>query len=161
MSQSSQPDATIHPSLPAGRRLIVCDVENLVGGSSASYHMTRQCLDELDSAVCRTPNDVVIIGAGPTMTATLARSGVSSVVLGRGLSGADRALTARLFPDLVVGRFSSVQLASGDREFIRSVSELAAAGVPTDVWARPGTIAAGLAQVARSVNHVGSLRAAG
>jgi hypothetical protein len=118
-----------------------------------------RCLEALDRLVNRAPGDVRIVGAGPTMTATLARAGVTSVVPGRGFGGADRALVRHLSIELVAGRFASVQLASGDAEFVPAVTALAAAGIPTDVWARPGTVAAALSRVARSVNcteHLGT-----
>jgi hypothetical protein len=66
------------------------------------------------------------------MTATLALAGVGSVVLGRGVSGADRALARLLTPGAVGGRFASIQLASGDHEFAAGVAALADAGIPTE-----------------------------
>lgn len=156
MSSVPPADAFVVPPYPPSRRLVVCDIENLAGGSRATPEAVARCLRQLDAAVCVTPVDVRVVGTGPTLAITLARAGIPAVVLGRGVSGADRALASLLEPAGVAGRYASVVLASGDREFVPAVAALNAVGVPTDVWARPNSVAAPLAAVARSVNILGS-----
>lgn len=142
--------------VPAGRRLVLVDLENLVGGSAATLETVREALAALDTAVGRTAHDVRVVATGSTLLST-AMTLISStrVSLGRGIDGADRRLLDDLEPGRVVGRFDSVVLVSADgAAFADRVGELARLGVPTDVVIGAGACSRRLAAAARSVRSV-------
>ena len=137
--------------VPAGRRLVLVDVENLVGGSSASAEVVRAGQAAFMSAVPHLENDVWVWACGPTMFKVAAGVLPHRVILGRGLDGADQALLEYLRPDVVVGRYSAVVLGSGDgRAFTPAVRALEVQGVPTDVVAPERSTAWSLRACARS-----------
>jgi|GEM_PF-3168730 len=147
---------TLAPWVPAGRRLVLIDLENLVGGSAASLETVREALAALDVAVGRTSHDVRVVASGSTLltTAMTLLSG-TRVSLGRGIDGADRRLLDELDAAHVVGRFDSVVLVSADgAAFADRVATLARLGVPTEVVIGAGRCSHRLARAARSVRSV-------
>lgn len=143
--------AALEPWVPAGRRLIAVDLENLAGGSGASEGEVRAVVAEVLSATHAGEADVVVWACGPTLLGTAMRVLPVAPVLGKGVDGADRKLLEYIEPQALKGRFASVVLGSGDgRAFTPTVARLAALGVPTDVLARPEATAASLLAVARS-----------
>ncbi len=146
--------------VPAGRRLVLVDVENLVGGSLATASRVADALDRLGRAVGRSADDVWVTACGPTLLNTAMGKFTGRVLLGRGEDGADQRLLEHLEPAVVVGRYSSVVLASGDSAaFAAPVRELATHGVPTDVYVGRGFVGADLYRAARSVITNGTSQA--
>lgn len=124
--------------VPEGRRLVAVDIENLVGGSNTSSWAVGNALAQLRDIVGTSLHDVWIYACGPDClrAATGALSATRVLVRG-GIDGADQALLEQLDIAQVVGRYSSVVLASGDgRAFASQVRRLAQAGVPTDLVSR-------------------------
>jgi hypothetical protein len=137
--------------VPVGRRLIAVDLENLVGGASASSGDVKAVMQQVLELVAVGDTDVMVLACGPTLMGTSAGLLPCRPILGKGLDGADRALLDYVDPHYLSGRFASVVLASGDgRAFTPVVRELAAIGVPTDVLSRPESVAASLVSAARS-----------
>ncbi|MEY4338533.1 MAG: hypothetical protein RLZ14_383 [Actinomycetota bacterium] len=153
--QPSYRTSDLAPWVPAQRRLVLVDIENVVGGSSRSACEVERALHDLQRAVGHTEHDVWVTACGPALCATAMCAFSSRVLLGRGIDGADQCLLEQLSVERVRGRFASVALASGDaRAFAQPVARLAAAGIPTDVFIGSGYIGASLYRVARSVNHI-------
>ena len=138
--------------VPDGRRLIVIDIENLVGGSGATTDKVATTMARLRIVVRATSDDVCLTACGRALVGRAAGVLPGRLLLGRGVDGADRRLVEALEPGGVAGRYRSVVLASGDAPaFAEPVERLAAAGVPTDVVLGDGAIGHRLYSVARSV----------
>lgn len=138
--------------VPAGRRLVVVDIENVLGGSGAGSTTVARALQFVDEAVGRTEHDVRYVACGVTLLTTANDVLPGGTLLGRGVDGADKRLLEVLDPAAVVGRFESVALVSGDgKAFADIVGALRAAGVPTDVYGPAGHTSARLCRAARTV----------
>ena len=144
------------PWVPVGRRLVLIDLENLVGGSGATLETVRDALAALAVAVGRRADDVRVVASGSTLiTTSMCLLSGTRVSLGRGKDGADLRLLDDLEPAHVVGRFDSVVLVSADGvAFADRVATLARLGVPTDVVIGAGPCSHRLARSARSVRSV-------
>ena len=137
---------------PASRRLVVVDIENAVGGADASADDVRHALAVIHEMVGHGEGDVWVVGCGPTLLTTAMGVLPRSVLLGRGLDGADNRLLEHLSPERVVGSYSSVVLVSGDgRAFAQPVTALRRAGVPTDLVVGTGGLGGMLRAAARRV----------
>ena len=146
------------PWVPSGRRLILVDIENVVGGSLARVETVAAALADVRAAVSATLHDVWIVACGPRLLAGAASAFTSRVLLGAGVDGADRRLVECLHPDSVVGRYASVVLVSGDAAaFAQPVSTLASGDIPTDVYVGSGHVGAELYRAARSVTSLCSM----
>ncbi|MFZ9628617.1 MAG: hypothetical protein ACO3C1_04615 [Ilumatobacteraceae bacterium] len=143
--------ATLPTSAVDGRRLVLVDIENVVGGSRATAEQVRVGRALVREQVEMRDHDVWVIACGRDLLATAMPVLPRTVRLGRGVDGADDQLLAFLEPDQVVGHYASVVVVSGDgRAFAAHVAALRALDVPTDVVARPGTIGHSLYRTARS-----------
>lgn len=137
------------------RRLVLVDIENLVGGSGATAAEVERALAHLRHAVGSCADDVWVVACGPTLLATATHVFRSRVLLGRGVNGADDQLVQYMHPEHVVGRYTSVALASADaKAFAAPVERLAGAGVPTDLYIGSGYLGHALAATARSINSI-------
>lgn len=144
--------------VPAGRRLVIVDIENVVGGSNAHSSLVDAAMRLVDRLVGRTEHDVRYVACGVQLFATANDVLPSGTLLGRGIDGADNRLLELLDPAAVVGRYDAVALVSGDgRAFADVVEALRLAGVPTDLYGPEGHTSARLRRSARSVTpiHVG------
>lgn len=138
--------------VPAGRRLVVVDIENVVGGSQAGSAMVATALRFVDDIVGRTGDDVRYVACGVALLATANDVLPGGTLVGRGIDGADKRLLELLDPASVVGRFDAVALVSGDgKAFADAVEALRAAGVPTDLYGPVGQTSGRLQRAARSV----------
>jgi hypothetical protein len=137
--------------VPAGRRLVLIDIENLVGGSDASRDEVAAAVARIDDVVCPTQTDVLVTACGPRLLKTALTALGSCVRLGRGVDGADARLAEFLEPGRVDGLYASVVLASGDAiAFAAPVRRLAEIGVPTDLVLGRGRVGWELYRAARS-----------
>lgn len=124
----------------SGRRLVVVDLENLLGcaphvASDAGWALA---LSRALAAVGFVRGvDQLVIGVGPDWVFTARELAPWARVLhGCGPSGADRALCAELADvDLIADRYAGVVVASGDHEFVRPTLRLLGAGVSVTVAA--------------------------
>ena len=147
---------TLHEWVPMGRRLVLVDIENLVGGSGITATSVSGAVHSLREAISPSDDDVWAVACGPTLLTAAMSLFTSRVLLGRGENGADNRLLEWLEPVSVVGRYSSIVLASGDSAaFAAPIRRLAELGVPTDVYLGAGFIGADLDRAARSVSRTG------
>ena len=147
------------PWAATDRRLVLVDIENIVGGSDATADDVRWALDALRGAIGLTGNDIWRVACGRRLLTRATGALPQPVLLGIGPDGADLKLLEQMHPDLVVGQFRSVALASADaRAFTGAVATLARAGVPTDLYIGAGHLGHALAGVARNITDIGSLR---
>lgn len=119
------------------RRLVLVDVENLVGGAVVTAAQAWGARRLLEQAMPDRPGDQVILGVSH---ASVLESGLAwgeSVrrVVRSGENGADLALLQVLEEERVADRFGEVVVVSGDGIFTDAVSRLGAAGVGVTVVA--------------------------
>lgn len=133
------------------RRLIVVDVENVVGGpcdTAAKVEWARRRV--LDVLRPDLGDQVVLaVDGGALEHAAFAWPG-ARVLSGRGESGADRRLL-EVLADEVVGRFHHVVLVSGDGIFTDAAAELAVQGIAVTVVSHECSLSAQLRLSATSV----------
>jgi hypothetical protein len=118
-----------------GRRLVVVDLENVVGGPCDTADKVRWARQRLVDVGVLSSEDLVVVGVdqGALVCAGLAWKGPRHVP-GYGESGADKALLDVLGED-VGRRFEEIVLVSGDGIFARTVARLTANGVRVTVVA--------------------------
>lgn len=141
-------------SVKPARRLVVVDIENLVGGPCLYEKQVSWAKSVLTHMLSLQPPDHIVVG--------ISHVGLLPVgcnwpriryVVRSGPSGADLALLDVLNED-VSARFERVVVASGDGVFTDAVATLVRAGVSTTVLARPGTLAHSLRVAASHVLYV-------
>lgn len=121
-----------------GRRLVVVDIENMVGGAVMAAEDAAQARRCLQEAVGLREDEQVIIATSHIsfMAAALGWQGAHRNLPPRsGKDGADLALLDVLTGERVEERFDEVVLASGDGIFTDVVAALGAAGVKVTVVA--------------------------
>ncbi|WP_051246566.1 NYN domain-containing protein [Nocardioides halotolerans] len=118
-----------------GRRLVVVDIENLIGGAVLHHTEALWARRRLTQVRAVTETDQVVIG---TSHIGLIHVGTAwthqRYVVGSGPDGADLALLEVLAEDLPT-KYDEVVLASGDGIFTDAVAALCAAGVRVHVVA--------------------------
>ena len=120
-----------------GRRLVVVDIENMVGGSVMTPLQVAQVHSFLEAIGLLRGNDQAVVGASHIglLSAGLGWKGARLLVRS-GENGADLALLEVLTGEFVESRFDEVILVSGDGIFADTVAALAAKGVAVTVVAR-------------------------
>ncbi|MCD4532503.1 NYN domain-containing protein [Nocardioides sp. cx-169] len=135
-------------STPARRRIVLVDIENLIGGAVLTAHQVDWAKTQLVIAIGLVDRDQVVIGTSHIGLVTIGtRWERQRYVVRSGDDGADIALLEVLAEDLA-SRYDEVVLASGDGIFTDAAAALAAAGVdvhvvaPADALARRLSLAA-------------------
>lgn len=119
----------------AQRRIVLIDIENVVGGLSAIRGYVSWAKAVIGECVPAQSGDQVVIGVGPTGLLDLACAWKSvRYVMRPGQNGADLALLDVLGEN-IADRFTEVVLVSGDGVFTHAIAALAARGVTTTVVA--------------------------
>jgi hypothetical protein len=118
---------------PAGRRLVVVDIENVAGGACLTTKMAAVARRRIERRVGFRPDDQIVVGTchagllAVALTWPAARRVVRS-----GRDGADLALI-EVLKEGVVGRFDEVLIASGDAVFVRPAAKLREQGLTVTV----------------------------
>lgn len=119
----------------AKRRIVLVDIENVVGGLPAVRDHVPWAKAVIGGCIPAQPGDHVVIGVGPTGLLDLACAWKSvRYVMRPGQNGADLALL-EVLGENIADRFTEVVLVSGDGIFTHAIAELAARGVTTTVVA--------------------------
>lgn len=116
-----------------GRRFIVVDMENIVGGGVLSVEAGEWVRKEIVAVIGERVGDQVVVGTARNgcLNAGLAWTGARRVMRD-GASGADLALLEVLGED-IEARFAEVIVISGDHIFSERVSEIAGSGLKVTV----------------------------
>ncbi len=142
------------------RRLHLVDIENLAGGSDADPTTVMRAYRVFMEVAQPGGADHVIVGCGPLLApiAWFQAPPGWRVVLGRGLDGADRALTAAVPVSLIVSRYREVVIGSGDTHFTSLARSLQTSGCPVTIVGPWGAISRQLVNAADQVKGVSSCR---
>ncbi|MDY7104225.1 MAG: hypothetical protein S0880_23820 [Actinomycetota bacterium] len=137
----------IRPYVPPGRRLHLVDIENLAGGSGADDATVRRTLEAYEMAADVHFRDHMIVACGRTLARSAffsCRPGIRRL-LGRGVDGADRALSNAVSPiGGAISRYHGIVIGSGDRHFARIARQFHLAHRSVEIVARPGSLSSGL-----------------
>lgn len=144
-----------------GRRLVVVDIENCVGGAvltrSAACWAREVVQRELDCS-----SDQVVIGVSHVgLIATADAWPGARVVVESGPDGADLALLEVLQHEDVGRRFDEVAIISGDGIFAKAVAQLGAMGVRVTVIGHRGHVARRLRTAAAETRYIGRAQIGG
>ncbi|BBY58376.1 NYN domain-containing protein [Mycolicibacterium sarraceniae] len=133
------------------RRIVLVDIENVVGGLSAVRDYVSWAKVVVAECVPAQPGDQVVIGVGPTGLLDLALTWQSvRYVMRPGQNGADLALL-EVLGENIADRFTEVVLVSGDGIFTHAIAALASRGVKTTVVAHAGGLSRRLGLAAAEV----------
>lgn len=135
------------------RRMVLVDIENLVGNGFVSAAQISWARAALKVAAALRPADQVVVGS--SSSDCLLTSGSSwtdqRYLCRHGHDGADLALLEVMTDEHLVERYAEVVLASGDGIFTDAVARLATAGTRAHVVARPDALSTRLRLAATKV----------
>ncbi|GAB3795018.1 hypothetical protein GCM10028798_03040 [Humibacter antri] len=120
------------------RRLVLVDIENIVGGGVTMARQVHDAETALVATVGRRPDDQDVVACGRLSADVVGFEwqGARRFVFRPGLDGADLELLEILETERISERFAEIVLASGDGIFAHTVSALGAAGVDVTIAAR-------------------------
>jgi hypothetical protein len=149
---------TASSSLPgnkaAQRRIVLVDVENVLGGSSAVCDLARWAKEVVEECISARPGDQVVLGVSPGGLLDLACAWTRvRYVMRSGLHGADLVLL-EVLGENIADRFTDVVLVSGDGIFTDALADLASQGVHTTVVAHPAGLSRRLELAANEVRFL-------
>ncbi|WP_417555871.1 NYN domain-containing protein [Microbacterium sp.] len=136
------------------RRLILVDIENIVGGGDSMASQVRAAQSAIESVISPRPYDHVVLACGRFSVDTVGFEweGARRLKVRSGVNGADLELLDVLETEHVGERFTEVVLVSGDGIFADSISHLApASGTDVTVVSRPEACSRRLRMAARNV----------
>lgn len=135
-----------------GRRMILVDIENVVGGGVVKTEDAAAAFALIDPTIGSMDCDQFIVGAShvSAIASGCARPSARLVVRS-GKDGADIALLEVLKDEHVEERFDEVVLVSGDGIFADEVARLGSCGVKVTVVAADGKLSRQLRMAASEV----------
>jgi hypothetical protein len=137
------------------RALHLVDIENLAGAAVPSFSLVSQVQGRYMARLSFGDDDQVVMAASHLGLLDAARGWPHARYRVRsGRDGADLELLDVLEHENIAARFGHVVIGSGDGIFGRSAGTLAALGVRITVVSRRGSLADGLARVARDVIYL-------
>ena len=136
------------------RRLVLVDIENMVGGAVQDSESVIWAKQQFDSLVDLRPGDHVVVG---TSHIGLLETGCNwphaRYVVGSGPDGADLALL-EVLEENVADRYGEVVIVSGDGIFTQKVADLTSRGLRVTVIAHPDGLAARLRLAAQQTTYL-------
>ncbi|MDF2897943.1 MAG: hypothetical protein K0Q46_4729 [Rhodococcus erythropolis] len=133
-----------------GRRLVLIDIENVIGGAVLHEDAARWAKTQTLKVIGIGAADHIVIGTSHIGLLPVGCAWTNlRYVVGSGPDGADRALLSVLDED-VESRFDEIVLVSGDGIFTDKIAALAARGLRVTVIAHPG----GLSKRLRLAAHL-------
>ncbi|MFC4555741.1 NYN domain-containing protein [Georgenia faecalis] len=139
-----------------GRRLVVVDIENCVGGAVLTAGPATWVREVVARAVGRMTDQVVIGVSHVGLISTACAWPGARVLVRSGRDGADLVLLDVLQNEGIASRFDEVFLFSGDGIFADTVAALAEAGVRVTVVGHPGQVALQLRLAAAQTRYIGA-----
>lgn len=138
-----------------GRRLVVVDIENVVGGAVASREMADQARAVVEAALEVVDGEQVVIGTSHIGLFNSSDAWPSARLRVRsGSNGADLELIDVLTTERVEERFDEVALVSGDGAFTGAVAALGRLGVKVTVASWTASMSARLRLAAANVVYL-------
>lgn len=135
-----------------GRRLVVVDIENVVGGAVMRAGQAAWARRTIQEAASLNSCEQVVIGTSHVgVLATGLGWRGPRIVVRSGVDGADLALLDVLTEERIEERFGDLILASGDGIFADVVASLGASGINVTVVTRPDRCSRRLRLAARQV----------
>jgi hypothetical protein len=117
-----------------GRRLVLVDIENVVGGAVHSTEQAQWARQEVESMIGIQEHDQVVVGTSHIgLFSTFAAWPKSRLLVRSGENGADLELLTIMEDENIHQRFEELVLISGDGIFTEQVSRLGALGVRVTV----------------------------
>jgi hypothetical protein len=136
------------------RRIVLVDIENVVGGSSALRDHVLWAKDVVEECISARPDDHVVVGVAPAGLLDLACVWMRArYVMRSGLDGAVLVLLVVLGEN-IADRFGEVVLVSGDGIFADALAALASQGVHTTVVAHSDGLSRRLELAANAVRFL-------
>jgi NYN domain len=154
MTRTKTASSTPQGSKAAPRRIVLVDVENVVGGLSAMRDLALSAKEAVEECISARPGDQVVLGVSPAGLLNLACAWTRvRYVMRSGLDGADLVLLDVLGEN-IADRFAEVVLVSGDGIFTNAVAKLASQGVHTTVVAHRAGLSRRLELAANEVRFL-------
>lgn len=122
-----------------GRRLVLVDIENVVGGAAMTAATARWARDVVDAALSVAEGEQVVIATSHAgLLSTCSAWPAARVKVRSGKNGADLELLDVLVTERLAERFEEVVVVSGDGIFADAIAALASKGVLVTVasWHR-------------------------
>lgn len=139
------------------RRIVLVDIENVVGGSSALRERIMWAREAVEECILLRPGDQVVVGVAPAGLVDVACAWTHvRYVMQSGIDGADLVLL-EVLAENIADRFAEVVLVSGDGIFADAVAALASQGVRTTVVAHADGLSRKLELAANEVRFLPEL----
>lgn len=139
------------------RRLILVDIENIVGGGISMAAQVRGAQTAIDAVVGRRADDQLVLACGRFSVDIVGFEwvGTHRLRFRSGVNGADLELLDVLETEHVGQRFAEVVLVSGDGIFADTISRLAmTSGTEVTVVTRPDACSRRVRMAAKRVLHI-------
>jgi hypothetical protein len=139
------------------RRLVLVDIENIVGGGVSMASQVCAAQAAIEAAVGCRPDDHVVLGCGRFSVDVVGFewAGAHRLVFRSGVDGADLALLDIIETEHVGERFREVVLVSGDGIFADAISRLAlTSDTDVTVASRSDACSRRLRMAAKNVLHI-------
>ena len=136
------------------RRLVLVDIENMIGGAVRDSDSVVWAKQQFDYLVDLRPGDHVVVGTSHIgLLETACNWPHARYVMRSGRDGADLALLEVLDED-VAARFGQVVIVSGDGIFTQNLAHLSIQGLPVFVFSHPVGLSARLRLAARGITYL-------
>lgn len=143
-----------------GRRLVLIDIENVVGGGIQTSTQAHWARTEVERMVGATSNDQVIVGTSHFGLFQSHDAWPSArLVVRSGENGADLALLDVMMKEELEERFQELVLVSGDGIFSEEVARLGALGVHVTVLGHKDGMSKRLSMAASKTLHLSAVSA--
>lgn len=139
------------------RRLVLVDIENIVGGGISMATQVHAAQSAIEAVVSPRVDDQLVLACGRFSVGIVGFewAGPHRLKFRSGVDGADLELLDVLESECVGERFAELVLVSGDGIFTDAISRLAmASGIDVTVASRPDACSRRLRMAAKSVLHI-------
>jgi len=139
------------------RRLVLVDIENIVGGGISMATQVRAAQSAIEKVITPRVDDQLVLACGRFSVGIVGFEwvGPRRLKFRSGIDGADLELLDVLKSERVEVRFAELVLVSGDGIFTDAISRLAmTSGIEVTVAARPDACSRRLRMAAKTVLHI-------
>lgn len=125
------------------RRIVLIDIENVVGGGITVGEQVREAQAQLvEACALNASQDQVVVACGRASAEVVGFEwcGPHRFVFRAGIDGADLELLELIDSERIAERFTDLLLVSGDAIFTDAIARLGAAGVNVTIASRPESL---------------------